>query len=121
MEIHTNIPLNKYTTMHLGGPATFFAEARTPNELAQLYDYALSQSLPVLVLGGGSNVIIGDGGFAGLVIRIRIPGFEIINDDINTTTIKIGAGESWDESVRKTVEMRLSGVEAMSGIPGTVG
>jgi len=121
MDIHTNISLKQYTTMKLGGPARFLAEARTPNDVAQLYKNALSQQIAVFVLGGGSNVIVGDSGFAGLVIRIRIPGFEITNDDINTTTIKIGAGESWDETVKKTVDLRLSGIEAMSGIPGTVG
>ena len=121
MEIHTNISLKKYTTMGLGGPARFLAEARTPDDVAQLYKNALTQNIPVFVLGGGSNVIVGDSGFAGLVIRIRIPGFEIINDDINTTTIKIGAVENWDDVVKRTVDMRLSGIEAMSGIPGTVG
>ncbi len=121
MEIHTNIPLKNYTTMKLGGPARFLAEAHSPGEVADLYKNALSRSIPVFVLGGGSNVIVGDSGFAGLIIRVRIPGFEMINDDINTTTIKIGAGESWDTVVKRTVDMRLSGIEAMSGIPGTVG
>jgi UDP-N-acetylmuramate dehydrogenase len=121
MDIHTNIPLNKYVTMKLGGPARFLAEARSPQEVAELYKNALAQSLPVFVLGGGSNLVVGDSGFAGLVMRIRIPGFEIINDDINTTTIKIGAGESWDGVVKRTVDMHLSGIETMSGIPGTVG
>ncbi len=121
MEIHTDLLLSTYTTMGLGGPARFLAEAHSPNDLAQLYKNALSKSVPIFVLGGGSNVIAGDNGFAGLVIRIRIPGFEIINDDINTTIIKVGAGESWDSVVKRTVDMRLSGIETMSGIPGTTG
>jgi len=121
MDIHTNIPLKNYTTMQLGGPARFMAEVRTAAELATLYENAQKQSLPVFILGGGSNVIAHDGGYNGIVIRMRIPGFEIINDDLNTTTIKIGAGESWDEVVKRSVDMRLSGIEAMSAIPGTTG
>jgi UDP-N-acetylmuramate dehydrogenase len=121
MDIHTNIPLKNYTTMKLGGNARFITEVRTPDEVATVYRNAKTQSLPVFILGGGSNVIAHDEGFAGLIIRIRIPGFEIINDDINTTTIKIGAGEEWDSVVKRVVDMRLSGIEAMSAIPGTAG
>jgi UDP-N-acetylmuramate dehydrogenase len=107
--------------MKLGGPARFFVEVHTADELLTVYRNAAAKNLPIFILGGGSNVIAKDEGFAGLIIRIRIPGFEIINDDINTTTIKIGAGESWDETVKKTVDMQLSGIEAMSAIPGTCG
>jgi len=121
MDVHTNIPLKNYTTMRLGGPARFMAEAHTPQDVAQLYQNAHDKSLPVFILGGGSNVIAHDEGYAGLIIRIRIPGFEVIKDDVNSTTIKIGAGELWDATVKRTVDMNLSGIEAMSAIPGTVG
>lgn len=121
MEVHTNIPLKNFTTMKLGGPARFMAEARTPAEVKALYENASSKNIPIFILGGGSNVIARDEGFAGMIIRIRIPGFEVIADDINTTTIKIGAGENWDSVVKRTVDMHLSGVEAMSWIPGTAG
>jgi UDP-N-acetylmuramate dehydrogenase len=121
MEIHTNIPLKHHLTMKLGGPARFFTEVRTTDELLSVYRNARSKNLPIFILGGGSNIIARDEGFAGLIIRIRIPGFEIIHDDINTTTIKVGAGESWDETVKKTVDMHLTGIEAMSAIPGTFG
>ena len=121
MEVHTNIPLKNYTTMKLGGPARFMVEARTAQEIKTVHDNASSKNLPIFILGGGSNVIARDEGFLGIVIRIRIPGFEIVADDINTTTIKIGAGESWDNVVKRTVDMRLSGIEAMSMIPGTSG
>ena len=121
MEIHTNIPLKNFTTMKLGGNARFMVEVRTPEEVATVYRNAKSQSLPVFILGGGSNVIAKDEGFNGIVVRMRIPGFEIIADDINNTTIRIGAGENWDSVVKRTVDMRLSGIEAMSGIPGTAG
>ena len=107
--------------MKLGGNARFMTEVRTPEEAVEAFRNAKAQSLPVFVLGGGSNVIAKDEGFNGLVIRMRIPGFEIINDDLNSTTIKIGAGEEWDSVVKRTVDMRLSGIEAMSAIPGTAG
>lgn len=121
MEVHTNIPLKNFTTMRLGGPARFMVEARSADELIAVHRNARSKNLPIFILGGGSNVIARDEGFAGIVIRIRIPGFDIISDDINTTVIKIGAGENWDETVKKTVDMHLTGIEAMSAIPGTVG
>jgi len=121
MDIHTNIPLKNLTTMHLGGPARFFAEVHTPQELQEVYQNAAAKQIPIFVLGGGSNVIAQDAGYQGLIIRMRIPGFEIVKDDLNATTIKIGAGESWDLAVARTVQMHLSGVETMSAIPGTVG
>ncbi len=121
MDIHTNIALKSLTTMKLGGPARFFAEVHTPQELQALYKEAQNKQIPVFVLGGGSNVIAHDEGFAGLILRIRIPGFEVIKDDLYSTVIKIGAGENWDAIVAKTVGMRLTGIEAMSAIPGTCG
>lgn len=121
MDIHTDIPLKSLTTMKLGGPAKYFAEARTVQELHELYADAQAKNVPVFVLGGGSNVIAHDEGYAGLILRMKIPGFEIVSDDLNSTTIKVGAGEIWDDVVRRTVEMRLSGIEAMSAIPGTAG
>jgi UDP-N-acetylmuramate dehydrogenase len=121
MEVHTNIPLKNMTTMKLGGPARFFVDVRTTDELRAVYRNAVSKKLPVFILGGGSNVVAKDEGFAGIIIRIRIPGYTIINDDINTTSIKIGAGENWDDVVKRTVDQQLSGIEAMSAIPGTAG
>lgn len=121
MEVHTNIPLKNYTTMKLGGPARFMVDVHSTDELVAVYRNAASKQLPIFILGGGSNVVARDEGFAGLVIRIRIPGFDIISDDLNTTTIKIGAGEWWDDVVKRTVDMNLSGIETMSAIPGTAG
>lgn len=121
MDIHTNIPLKNYTTMRLGGPARFMADVHTIEELQQLHTNAESHHLPFLILGGGSNIIVRDEGYNGLVVRIRINGFEVISDDPGSTTIKIGAGENWDSVVERTVAMGLSGIEAMSAIPGTAG
>src|SRR5680860_798391 len=121
MDIHTNIPLKNITTMKIGGNARFMVEVRNPDEIAKVCRNARAQNLPIFILGGGNNVIAKDEGFNGLIIRIRIPGFEVIADDINSTTIRIGAGEDWDSVVKHTVDMNLSGIEAMSAIPGTAG
>ena len=107
--------------MRLGGPSRFMAEVRSRDELPDLYKNARSQNLAVFVLGGGSNVLAHDDSFNGLVLRDRIPGFDIVSDTPNATTIKIGAGEIWDDVVKRTVDMKLSGIEAMSAIPGTAG
>ena len=121
MDIHTNIPLTQYTTMKLGGPARFMTDVHTPDQLPELYRNAKSQNIPIFILGGGSNVIVHDDGFNGLVLRMRIPGFTVVAEDSASTTIKIGAGEPWDDIVARTVDMNLSGIEAMSAIPGTAG
>ena len=107
--------------MKLGGPARFFVDVRKAEEIPNLYKTAEAQSLPIAILGGGSNTLIRDEGFGGIVIHVRIPGIDIIEEDLYSVTFKIGAGENWDSFVQKIVEMRLTGVEAMSGIPGTVG
>lgn len=120
MDIHTNIPLKNYTTMRLGGSARFMTEVHTPEEVAEVCREAKNQNLRLFILGGGSNVIVPDAGFDGMVVRNRIPGFEVA-DEPGRATIKIGAGENWDEVVMRTVEMNLSGIEAMSAIPGTAG
>ncbi|MGY4893590.1 MAG: UDP-N-acetylmuramate dehydrogenase [Candidatus Saccharimonadota bacterium] len=121
MDIRTNIPLKNLTTMKLGGPAQYFSDIHTVQELHDLLVDAQTKNIPVFILGGGSNVIAHDEGYKGLVLRIRLAGFEVVADDLYSTTIKIGAGENWDEVVKRTVDMRLTGIEAMSAIPGTTG
>lgn len=121
MDVKTNIPLSSYTTMRLGGNAQFLAEAHTPEELAALYHNARKVNQPIFILGGGSNLIVHDEGFAGLVIVNRITGFDVIADDKDSTTIKIGGGENWDSVVERTVQMNLTGIETLSAIPGTAG
>lgn len=121
MDIHTNIPLKNYTTMRLGGNARFMTEVRSADDVATICKNATQQNLPIFILGGGSNIIVHDEGFNGIVVRNRIHGFEIIADTPQATTIKIGAGEIWDDIVKRTVDMNLTGIEAMSAIPGTAG
>lgn len=121
MDIHTNISLKNYTTMKIGGAARFFAEANSVSELQNLHLNAVKQNIPLFIIGGGSNLIAHDEGYNGLVVHMQIPGFEIIADDLYHTTIKIGAGENWDDCVQKIVDMNLNGIETLSGIPGTAG
>jgi len=119
--IHTDVPLKNYVTMRLGGRARFMADLHSPSEIHEIVQRAKGQKLPVFVLGGGSNTLVHDDGYQGLVLRNRIPGFEVIGETASDVTIKVGAGEPWDDVVRRTVEMRLSGIEALSAIPGTAG
>ena len=121
MDIHTNIPLKNYTTMRLGGNTRFMTEVHTPEEVAEVCRNASAQHLPIFILGGGSNIIVRDDGFDGIVIHNKIRGFEVIADEPSHSTIKVGAGENWDETVKQTVDMNLSGIEALSAIPGTAG
>lgn len=121
MDVHTNIPLKNYTTMKLGGNARFMGEAHTPQDLSDIYHTAKNQNLAIFILGGGSNVIVHDEGYPGIVVRNLIKGFDVLADDSSSTTFKIGAGENWDEVVKRTVDMNLTGIEAMSAIPGTAG
>ena len=121
MEIHADIPLKNYVTMRLGGNARFMTDIHSSAEVAQIVQKAAAQNLHMYVLGGGSNTVVRDEGFDGLVLRNRIPGFEVVADTASDTTIKIGAGEDWDSVVKRTVDMNLIGIECLSAIPGTAG
>lgn len=121
MNTQTNIPLSTLTTMKLGGNANYVIDVTSPEDIRRVYAQARESQLPVYIIGGGSNLIVRDEGFAGIIIHNKIPGIEIVADDGGTTTIKAGAGELWDTLVSYTVDRNLSGIDAMSGIPGTVG
>lgn len=121
MEIHTNIPLKNYLTMRIGGTTRFMADVFSPEDVAHIVQKAREQTLPLYVIGGGSNIIASDEQYNGIIVRNRIQGFEVKQEDANSVVIKVGAGETWDEIVQKTVEAGLTGIEAMSGIPGTCG
>ncbi|MEO5859709.1 MAG: UDP-N-acetylmuramate dehydrogenase [Pyrinomonadaceae bacterium] len=120
MEILDNIPLAPFTTLGIGGPAKHFAAARSPEELAELFAWAGSAGLEVFILGGGSNILVSDAGFDGLVIKIEIGGIDFKDDDGNVI-VTAGAGEDWDGFVRECIHRDLAGLECLSGIPGTVG
>lgn len=97
------------------------ATADSPGDVVSLYRNARKENLPIFVLGGGSNVITHDEVFEGIVLLNKIKGFEVISETDETTDVKIGAGEVWDEVVEKAIGLGLQGIEAMSGIPGTAG
>ena len=121
MDVMTNISLKQYTTMKLGGEARYVATADSASDVVSLYRNARKENLPIFVLGGGSNVITHDEVFEGIVLLNKIKGFEVISKTDETTDVKIGAGEVWDEVVEKAIGLGLQGIEAMSGIPGTAG
>lgn len=120
MRIHTNVSLKDYSTMRLGGTADALTTVTSTTELADALAWAKKHNKPYLMLGGGSNVIFSDG-YAGLIIINALHGFDIISQNSNGATLKIGAGENWDDVVARTVAQGLSGIEKLSAIPGTAG
>jgi UDP-N-acetylmuramate dehydrogenase len=124
MNIQKNIPLAPYTTFKIGGPARFFCEAENEEEILEALKLAQKKKLPVFVLGGGSNVLVSDKGFDGLVIKIsKFPptGDHPQGDKIQDTKIECGAGCQLSKIVSESVKSGLSGLEWAAGIPGTVG
>lgn len=113
-------PLAALTTLGLGGPAAFFVEITQRDELHEALAWAQTRELAVGVLGGGSNLVVGDAGFPGLVVRIATRGVDL-KDHEGHVTLTVQAGESWDDLVSLAVREGLSGVECLSGIPGSVG
>ena len=120
MEIRENLPLAPLTTLHVGGPARYFAEAEHEDDVREGLRFAQSRNLPLFVLGGGSNLVISDRGWPGLVLRIGISG---ITSDVKEgiPSITAGAGLNWDSVVAEAVERNWAGIECLSGIPGSVG
>ena len=119
-KIRENVPLAPYTTLGIGGPARFLIHAASEAQIMDALNFAQARSCPVFVLGGGSNLVVADSGFHGLVIKIELRGIELIDDD-NQGIIAAAAGESWDDFVHHCVTRKLAGIECLSGIPGTVG
>ncbi|MEU7940523.1 UDP-N-acetylmuramate dehydrogenase [Microbispora bryophytorum] len=114
------VPLAPYTTLRTGGPARAFTQARTQGELVAIVAEADREREPVLVLGGGSNLVVSDDGFDGLVVRVATRGVEATSED-GRLRVTVQAGEDWDALVARCVAEGWSGVECLSGIPGLVG
>ncbi|OGG48316.1 UDP-N-acetylenolpyruvoylglucosamine reductase [Candidatus Kaiserbacteria bacterium RIFCSPHIGHO2_01_FULL_51_33] len=120
MEIEREVLLASFTTFQIGGRARFFARVRTPQDLKEALEWGEKEKVPFFVLGGGSNLLISDDGFPGLVIKIEIGGVSL-KEEGEVFQVVAGAGEPWDPFVVRTIESGLSGLENLSGIPGTVG
>ena len=120
-EIAENFPLAALTTFKIGGKARFFARATNENEVVAALNFAAENNLQVFILGGGSNVLIADEGFDGLVLQIALAGVSTFAEKDGTIYVTAQAGEDWDEFVEFCVEKNLQGVECLSGIPGFVG
>jgi UDP-N-acetylmuramate dehydrogenase len=120
MLIQENVPLAPLTTFKVGGPARFFLEARNIGEVGAGVEFARSRSLPLFVLGGGSNLVISDSGWPGLVLKVAISGIDANTHD-GKAHFQAGAGEEWDKLVAHAVARNCAGVECLSGIPGSVG
>jgi len=121
MEIQEHVPLANLTTMRVGGNARYFIRMRDPDQIPQALTFARERDKPFYVLGGGSNVIIGDTGLDGVVLKMDIPGMEVGDLGEDNVRLRAGAGEDWDALVARCVESGYWGIENMSLIPGTVG
>lgn len=113
--------LVNHTTFRLGGPARHFVEATTERQLIDTVADCDSHGEPVLILGGGSNVLIADEGFDGTVVKVATRGVRTETADCSGAQLEVAAGETWDHLVARTVASQWSGLEALSGIPGSVG
>lgn len=120
IDIREHVPLAPLTTLGVGGPARFFVSVSTQEELIDAVGFADEHHLSLFILVGGSNVVISDEGFFGLVIKMEMKGVQATIDG-DHVLVRVGAGESWDEFVRSCVLCGWSGLECLSGIPGSVG
>jgi UDP-N-acetylmuramate dehydrogenase len=122
MLLQENVPLAPLTTFRLGGPAHFFVEAKSVGEVQEAVAFARSRNLPLFILGGGSNLLVADRGWPGLVLKVSITGIDRRASEIDGKALfDVGAGESWDRFVSQSVIAQCAGVECLSGIPGSVG
>jgi UDP-N-acetylmuramate dehydrogenase len=115
-----NIPLAPLTTLGVGGPSRYFVEAASAEEVCEAVGWARARQLPLFVLGGGSNLVVADAGFPGLVLKVGIRGIDECSQH-GKVLFAAGAGEYWDAFVGHTVKRNCGGLECLSGIPGTVG
>jgi UDP-N-acetylmuramate dehydrogenase len=116
LKIQENISLAPLTTLGIGGPARWFVEAASEGEVAEACECASERGVPLFVLGGGSNVLVADSGFNGLVLRVAIDGLELTGE-----LLRASAGVAWERCVEQSTSAGLAGIECLAGIPGTVG
>lgn len=120
-QVLTNIPLAPLTTMGIGGAGRFFIRAVSEQDVVRAVEYASANQLALFILGGGSNLLISDSGFDGLVLQIALKGITVTRDATARTVVTAEAGEEWDSFVDLCTGQDLAGVECLSGIPGLVG
>lgn len=121
MKIRENVPLKHLTTMRLGGDARYVIEIERPADVATAFDYAAAKKLPTYVLGGGANSIARDEGFNGVILLNKLNGVETLEEDDRGAVLRARSGVIWDDFVAYAVAKGLTGIEALSAIPGTVG
>ena len=124
MTMQENVPLAPLTTLQVGGAARYFAELKRQDDVREAVQFARGHDLRLFVLGGGSNLVVADSGWPGLVLRIAIGGIATPNPtDLagNAVLFSVGAGVDWDDFVAQAVAQNCAGVECLSGIPGSVG
>jgi UDP-N-acetylmuramate dehydrogenase len=120
MKALENVYLAPLTTLKVGGPARYFMEPKSAAEVAEAVNFARASDLPLFVLGGGSNVVISDAGWPGLILKPAILGIDERTEN-GKAIFEVGAGEEWDRFVARAVARNCAGVECLSGIPGSVG
>jgi UDP-N-acetylmuramate dehydrogenase len=121
MLLEENKALAPYTTLGIGGPARWYAEATTEEDVAEAVAWARERGVELFVLGGGSNLLVADAGFDGLVLRIGLRGNQRREGAAGCVLYQLGAGEDWDRFVERTTQDDCAGLECLAGIPGTVG
>ncbi len=121
MEMQENIPMKHLTTFRTGGPARYFCRVKSASDVKKSVIIAREKNLPFFVLGGGSNVLVSDDGYGGVVIKMEIDGIAYEEKENGIALVRAGAGENWDAFVAATVGRGLVGLENLSLIPGTVG
>ena len=121
MLIEENRPLAPFTTLQIGGPARWLTTARSEEDVVGAALWARGKDLPLFVLGGGSNLLVSDEGFYGLVLHIGLNGIDRSADSLGAMVYRAAAGEDWDAFVERAVGDGCAGIECLAGIPGTVG
>jgi UDP-N-acetylmuramate dehydrogenase len=127
VQIEQNIPLAPFTTLHIGGPARYFAQATKESDLLEAVSFVREEHLPLFILGGGSNLVVPDEGYPGLVLQVAIQESLIIDGPKDEfppnrfTRYLVPAGVGWDQFVDQACAAGLSGVECLAGIPGLIG
>ena len=121
MLLEENKPLAPLTTLGIGGPARWFVEARREEDLVEASQWARGKAVPLFVLGGGSNLVVSDAGFDGLVLHIALKGISTQESGFGQRIYQVAAGEDWDGFVQRAVDDNDAGIECLAGIPGTAG